>query len=211
MKKLLLLALLVMPTLVMAQSEWETLEKEKPGKEAKSVKKEKKVLDAKYGVGAVPVVDGKVVFETNISVPGVSGSQLYDRTLAAIQNIMEEPCQKEQSRITAVNKKEQIIAATMEEEMVFSTNLLAKDFCTVKYTLIAKCKDGAVNLSFCRISYEYDKGRRTEAHYRADTWITDKETLFKNGTKLYRVNGKFRTKTIDRKDEVFSKIAEAIK
>ena len=46
-----------LPMIVMAQNSWE-----KPV--------EKNNTDNKYLAGAVPVVDGKVVFETNISAPG---------------------------------------------------------------------------------------------------------------------------------------------
>ena len=40
----------------------------------------------------------------------------------------------------------------------------------------------------------------------AENWITDKYGLNKNKTKLSRMSGKFRKKTIDRKDEIFNTI-----
>lgn len=211
MKKLLLLILLALPSFTMAQSEWEVVEKANPSKEKKAGKKAKKVVDAKYLAGAVPVVDGKVVFEKTISAPGVSVSDIYNRTLKAITALTQEPNQKENSRVVAVNKKENIIAAAIEEEMLFSNKLIARDFTIARYTIIATCSEGAVNVKINRIWYEYDKGRATEATYHADEWITDKVSLSKNGQKLYRANGKFRIKTIDRKDDIFGKIETAVR
>ena len=46
---------------------------------------------------------------------------------------------------------------------------------------------------------------------RAEEWITDKEGLNKSKTKLSKISGKFRRKTIDRKDEIFATITEALK
>ena len=46
---------------------------------------------------------------------------------------------------------------------------------------------------------------------KAEEWITDDEGLTKNKKKLSRVAGKFRRKTIDRKDYLFNKFAELLK
>ena len=45
---------------------------------------------------------------------------------------------------------------------------------------------------------------------RAEDWITDANAFTKNGTKLARISGKFRTKTIDRKDEIFAAIGKTL-
>ena len=47
--------------------------------------------------------------------------------------------------------------------------------------------------------------------YRAEDWITDKWGLNKKQTKLARVSGKFRRKTIDRKDYLFEKLGEMVR
>lgn len=224
------MALLFVPYLAMAQSEWELPESAK----AKQTEKQKKVksdvdkqktdnkaqkaakplkmkIDAKYAAGTVPEVDGKVTFEETIKVPGMSADVLYDRVLNAITDITKEPKQHDNSRISAVNKHEHIVAASLTEEMIFSHGALAKDFTDFKYTLIATCHDGSVDLKLFRISYEYEKERETHAVFTAEDWITDKEALNKKGTNLYRGNGKFRKKTIDRKDEVFAFIKSRIK
>ena len=45
---------------------------------------------------------------------------------------------------------------------------------------------------------------------KADEWITDKYALNKKKTKLLKGSGKFRRKTIDRKDNIFGKICKAL-
>jgi colicin import membrane protein len=55
-----------------------------------------------------------------------------------------------------------------------------------------------------RIYYLYDEERDAQ-NFKAEEWITDRYGLNKKQTKLARVSGKFRRKTIDRKDYLFKK------
>jgi colicin import membrane protein len=66
------------------------------------------------------------------------------------------------------------------------------------------CSDGEANVKMTRISYDYDTDRKP-VHYTAEEWITDKYAVNKKHTKLYPISGKFRRKTIDRKDFIFNK------
>ncbi len=63
-----------------------------------------------------------------------------------------------------------------------------------------------------RLHYRYDP-EVTAGEFnddrRAENWITDEAALTKNGTKLARVSGKFRSFTIDRKNEIFKGAALA--
>ena len=60
-----------------------------------------------------------------------------------------------------------------------------------------------------RISYRYDEERLKQV-YKAEEWITDKYGLTKKQDKLSKYSGKFRRKTIDRKDYIFDKIKAAL-
>lgn len=208
MKKYLLLAMLLIPALSWAQSEWEIpdFEKKQSVEDTKgeSTRKAKKTILPRYNVGAVPEIDGKVEWEETFSVPNTDAETLYNRTLEAISLLIKGKQQTERSRISAVNRQEKIIAANMEEEMVFATSSFAKDFTHFRYSIIAECKDNAVNVKLCRMTYKYDVGRPEEESYTAEELITDKQAINKKGTKMFRLNGKFRMKTIDRKDELFS-------
>ncbi len=61
MKKILFAILMCLPMTMTAQNTWE-IQKNENGVAANP--------DAKYLTGAVPVADGKVVFETTIEAPG---------------------------------------------------------------------------------------------------------------------------------------------
>ena len=78
------------------------------------------------------------------------------------------------------------------------------------YNLIAKCEDGKADITMTRIYYLYDEERDAQM-FKAEEWITDEEGLNKKKNKLSRVSGKFRRKTIDRKDYLFNKFAELLK
>ena len=59
------------------------------------------------------------------------------------------------------------------------------------------------------IVYLYDEERDPQTYY-AEEWITDRYGLNKKQDKLARVSGKFRRKTIDRKDYLFNKFNTAL-
>ena len=222
MKRLLIIALAVMPLSLMAQSEWELPDDMKAKmQESKKEQKESTALshknsgsdivriDPKYAAGTVPEVNGKVEWGKTITASGKSADELYDRALKAIQAMAKDTIQSKDSRIAAVNKSEHIIAAKFDEEMVFSSSFLSKDYTRFRYTLIANCEDGAVNLRLCRISYEYNVNKKEI--YTAEEWITDSKAINRKGTKLYPLSGKFRRKTIDRVGEIFRYFSQTIK
>jgi len=60
-----------------------------------------------------------------------------------------------------------------------------------------------------RIYYLYDEERDAQT-FQAEDWITDRYGLNKKQNKLARVSGKFRRKTIDRKDYLFSKFEQLL-
>jgi colicin import membrane protein len=80
------------------------------------------------------------------------------------------------------------------------------------YTIIANCSDGHLNLTLSRINYAYELDRDNDGmEVNAEEWITDENALNKAKTKLLKYSGKFRRKTIDRKDEIFENITNALK
>lgn len=160
--------------------------------------------DAKYLAGAVPLVDGHVVFETTIKAPGKSGSQIYDLLKKDFESIIKESNQFEQSRIAIDDKEKLQLAGNYQEWLVFKNKPLSLDRTRLLYHLIAECRDGEATIKMTRINYIYDEERNMQT-YKAEEWITDKWGLNKKQTKLARVSGKFRRKTIDRKDYLFNR------
>lgn len=222
LKQILILSLLAVPFSAMAQSEWELPNQakkqdtvnviKKADGASKNAKRLELKIDKKYAEGAVPEVDGKVEWTETIECPGMTAEEIYSKALDAITELTQskEQISTEKSRISAVNRKDHIIAAHLEEHLVFSVSTFSKDQTDLRYSLIANCFDGKVELKLCRISYAYEMHRDNGSIYKAEEWITDSAALNKNKTNVYRLNGKFRIKTIDRKDELFEMFRKAM-
>lgn len=199
MKKLFLTLMMCLPMAMMAQNTWEMPE------QGTSVNP-----DQKYLVGAVPVVDGKVVFQTTIDAPGKSADQIADILRSYLTKMTKEPGQFEQSRIVIDDSVNHEIVGTYQEWLVFKSTALVLDRTRLMYNIIAKCDNGKADISMTRIYYLYEEERDPQT-FKAEEWITDEEGLTKNKKKLSRVSGKFRRKTIDRKDYLFNKFTQLLK
>jgi colicin import membrane protein len=167
-------------------------------------------VNPKYLAGAVPEVDGKVVFETTIEAPGKTKKQIYDLLLEDMTRLTKEDNQFEQSTIVQLeNNDYSQIVGSYQEWLVFKNKPLNLDRTRFFYTLIADCRDGEATIQLTRIHYLYDE-ERLALTYKAEEWITDKWGLNKKQTKLARVSGKFRRKTIDRKDYLFNRFTKLL-
>lgn len=197
MKKFLIAIMLCLPMIGMAQNSWEEENSSKVNP------------DQKYLVGAVPVVNGQVQFSTEIKAEGKSAEQIYEIILKYFNQLIKEDNQLEQSRITAKDSINHQLAVSLQEWLVFKNKPLVLDRTRFMYTLIAQCEDGKATIIMKRIYYLYDE-ERDPMTYKAEEWITDQYGLKKNKQKLSRVSGKFRRKTIDRKDYIFNKIASLL-
>ena len=196
MRRMLIAMMACLPLMGMAQNSWET----------ENTQGQQVNPDQKYLVGAVPVVDGKVQFTKEISAPGKSAAQIYDIILKYFTQLTKEDNQLEQSRIVGKDSINHSVAGSYQEWLVFKNKPLVLDRTRFMYTLTAQCEDGKANITMRRIYYSYDEERDPQT-YLAEEWITDEYGLKKNKQKLSRVSGKFRRKTIDRKDYLFNKIA----
>ncbi len=200
MKRIILAALLCMPLAAAAQNTWEMPE---AGKQAANP-------DAKYLAGAVPEENGRVLFKTTIQAPGKSARQVFDIVADYMKKMTKEPNQTEQSRVTVADPDQGQVIGTYQEWLVFKKSALQTDQTRFFYVLAVSCQDGRAELTMTNIVYLYDE-ERTPMQYRAEEWITDKYGLKKNKDKLSRVSGKFRRKTIDRKDYLFNKLESLLK
>lgn len=165
----------------------------------------------KYLEGAITFDEqGKIVFDTEIEAPGKSAAQLYDLVFDYMSGLTHDK-ESKASRMALVNKDEHIIVNTMDEWLVFSNSFISLDRTECKYNLIAKITDGKVSLSINHINYIYEEGRQTGFKLPAEEVIIDKVALTRKKNDLARIFGKFRKKTIDRKDQIFNEIAALVK
>lgn len=212
MKKVLMIAVMWLPVVAMAQNDWEVPDKVETTTTSTTGTTTAAAIpnpDAKYLTGAVPVKDGKVVFEQTINAPGKSADQIYDILLDLVERMARGGNQSEQSRVVIQNKAKHQIVADFYEWLVFTNKALVLDRTHLRFYLIINCEDGKATAEMTRISYLYEEERDPQ-RYTAEEWITDEECMNKEHTKLFRMNGKFRRKTIDRKDFIFNKLEEEL-
>jgi len=188
---------------------------------AKKIYTKKADMSAYAAKGAVPEVNGKIVFTRQIEAPGKSKEELY-RVLASFTALRFEANATrgewrepnffrniEYAQVKEADKGAGRIVAQGAEEMIFSNKALAKDYTHVYYRFTAACQDGKIDLTVDNIAYVYVGSQDTE-RIPAEQWITDAEALNKKG-QLRRISGKFRVKTIDLANELADEIEQMVK
>lgn len=206
MKKFLIMLLAALPVSMWAQdNNWEIAEEE----QQEVVKPEKVNPDEKYLRGAVPLVDGKVVFSKTIEAPGKSADQIYTILHDYIEKMTKASYQIH-SLFVVEDTENHKIGATFEEWLVFKKAALMLDQTRLYYVIEVNCKNGEAEVSIKHIHYLYDEYRKPQK-LKAEEWITDDVAVNKKNTKLYPFMGKFRRKTIDRKDFIFNKFESLLK
>ncbi len=199
--------LAMMPLGLWAQDNtWERSEEEQQQEETVKVKVNP---DQKYLRGAVPEVDGKVVFTKTVQAPGKSAAEVFNIVRSYLKRAIREKNQINSNLLVEDSTKYEL-GASFEEWLVFKKTALTLDKTRFLYVLEVACKDGSADVSLSRIRYLYEEERNPQ-HIRAEEWITDKEAVNKKNTRLYPYSGKFRRKTIDRKDFWFNKIETLLK
>lgn len=174
------------------------------------VKEDKKAIDEKYLAGACPEVNGKVQWETTINVPGASAQQVYDRALAFMKLFVKEKEHTMFSNVSLADDKDLKIGVRVQEWLVFENRPLSLDRTKFNYTLAITCHEGKCHVVMRNMSYVYEE-ERGGGQMPAEDMLCDREAL--NKTKDGFQKGghkKFRTKTIDRKDMIFSRIEDML-
>lgn len=201
MKKLFFTLLMLVPMTLWAQDNtWERPEVDEQAEAAKA----KENPDAKYLKGAVPEVNGKVVFTKHINAPGKSAAQIYDILHQYLQKMVKEKNQLENSKLITEDTQKHELVASFEEWLVFKKSALVLDQTRFYYAIKAECKNGGVDVTMSHIRYLYEEQRNPQ-RLVAEGWITDKDAVNKKNKRLFPGSGKFRRKTIDRKDFLFNK------
>lgn len=161
--------------------------------------------DSKYLAGAVPEVDGKVVFTKEFSIPGMSQDEIYNRIYGWMEARLKQ--NENISRIVFSDKEKGQIVGTGDEWIIFSSTALSLDRTKILYQLTATCQPEKCTLEVEKIRFNYREGKEK---YTAEEWITDKYALNKAQTKLVRGLAKWRRKTVDFVDELALGATEAL-
>ncbi len=203
MKKYLILLMAWLPMAMSAQfNTWE-----QPDEEQQPQKVNK---DAKYLKGAVPEVDGKIVFSRHYSAPGKSADQIFDIIGNYLEKMTTEANQMGNSKVVIKDKDGHTLGASFEEWLVFKSTAIMLDRTRFYYTVQVNCADGSADVNIMRLRYLYEE-ERSPQHLKAEEWISDKEAVNKKNTKLLPISGKFRRKTVDRMNFILNKIDSLLK
>ena len=131
MKKLFFTMLALLPLTLWAQdNSWELNEDE----DVKTEVKAKTKVDPKYLKGAVPEVDGQVVFSKHIEAPGKTASQIYDIMLQYMERLTKTSNQIDSKIASSDAQKHEIIGA-YQEWLVFKKSALSYDRTRFFYAL----------------------------------------------------------------------------
>lgn len=168
-------------------------------------------VPAKYLAGACPLVDGKVTWQQTIEAPGLASKDIYDRLVKFFMDFCEGKNQTDMSNVSVVEETKHQIGVRIQEWLVFENKPLSLDRTKFNYQIIADCSDGSVSVTLRNISYIYEEERGGGA-IKGEDMLTDENALNKKGDG-FNLGGyrKFRTKTIDRKDEIMKQIADVLK
>ena len=103
------------------------------------------------------------------------------------------------------------LVGRFEEWMIFKKKPFVLDRTRFRYLLTIKCSDGKCHMELTQISYYYEEdldgyNGRT---YKAEEWINDANALNKAQNKLLWGSAKFRRKTVDRVEEIFTGARDA--
>jgi colicin import membrane protein len=196
-----------LPLAGVAQNTWEKPEKKQEAE--KMVEAAKPNPDEKYLRGAVPMENGKVVFRKVMEAPGKTAFQIYNIIGQFLQDETREENQLN-SHFVKADTTDYELGASYEEWLVFHSNALVLDRTRFYYVLRAHCQDGKAEIEMSHIKYLYEE-ERNPIRYKAEDCITDEEAVNKKNTKLQPIVGKFRRKTIDRKDYLFNKLENLLK
>ena len=157
-----------------------------------------------YLAGAVPEKDGRVVFSKEFNLSNLSKDQVFDKMLDWMGKQLKK--NNNTSRVIYSDKEKGIIAGYGEECLVFKSGSLSLDRTLIKYQIKATCLPEKCIMNIEKIYYDYEKDKKIPAEEQ----ITDKEALNKDKTKLIRGTAKFRIKTVDFADAVFTKLQTTI-
>lgn len=162
--------------------------------------------DEKYMSGAVPVVDGKVVFERELNVPLFSEEQIY----SALVDWAGKKFTGKSNRVISADDSKSTVLIQGEDEMTIKIGLFPGKV-KVHYILAADCANGKCTLKTTRVRYSNNPASKTSTDIiYAEEYITDKYSLNKSKTKIFAGTGDYRKKTIDIVDNIAQEAQDAI-
>ena len=169
--------------------------------------KVKKEIPTEYLQGAIPVENNRVVFRHTIEAPGMSAQDIKQRVEEWYKTRYVKPTVISSKVIKSDNSG--TFEAKAEEYIVFKKKFFVLNRARIYYYLTVNCADNRCEAIISRITYWHDdEAPDGGIRYNAEEIITDKAAM--DGEKLKKHPGKFRTRTIDLKNNLFAEMEKAI-
>lgn len=158
--------------------------------------------------GAVPSVGGKVVFSDSVAIiQGYSAQQVNSIVRTWIDGYLKG---NKGPKNKVVVDKDGRIDAIAQTDIVFTDNSFSYDKASMNFVLSLNSTADKCSIAISRITYNYNDGDGMELIV-AEDYITDDNAVNKKRTRLYPITGKFRRKTIDTVEDIFSSFRDAMK
>lgn len=161
-----------------------------------------------YMEGAVPQVEGKVVFSHIIQVEGKDKEQIFGKAQEWV-SIRFPDKNDPKNRVLLSDKSSGSIACQGNMPLVFKSTSLALDRAFMSYQLVIKAEQSRCEALIRNIYFDYpssDEG----GTFSAEKMITDEVAINKSKGKLNRYYDKFRTFTIDSVNSIFDSLESYI-
>ncbi len=174
--------------------------------------KENQALNPKYGKGAVTTdSNGTVCFSDTVAIPaGMDANKCFVILNNWAKGHFAKPFANA-GRILSEDAAARRFVMHVDQTLVFRSTAMVADESDMSYNLSVAVKDNCYIIKMTDIKYAYETKREHGGQrFTAEEWITDKEAFNKKGTKFLKSTGKFRVKTIDLKDRLFSTAAQTV-
>lgn len=165
-------------------------------------------VEAKYGKGSVPVVNGRVMFCDTIATT-LTPEAAYEKSATWAKERFQKP-NVIISKLVSEDKQNHQLNITAEEHLVFTNRFFVYDYTRINYWVDIKCYDNYTVFTLTRINYWYEEERNGGLKFPAEEMITDDQAFNKKGTKLLKDQGKFRCKTIDFFEQCVMQLSKAL-
>ena len=148
---------------------------------------------------------------TDLAVEGKNKTADIRRDEAYLNRLMKGEQQMKGTKMAMEEASTGTLVGRFEEWMIFKKKPFVLDRTRFRYLLTIKCSDGKCHMELTQISYYYEEdldgyNGRT---YKAEEWINDANALNKAKNKLLWGSAKFRRKTVDRVEEIFTGARDA--
>lgn len=166
--------------------------------------------DKRYLTGAIPMEDGKVVFNKQLDITGIPVGTAMELVKQWVKGSLADDGFN--GKVHNIDDNAGCLAINVDGDLTFKSTAFQLDKATIILIMDIKFTDNRCLLTFKNIRYLYaiNPNNAKRDLIVAEKWITDKEALNKAGTKMYATNGKFRIRTIQLVDYLTESLRKSL-